>query len=264
MTSRNFEAALAIVLAEEGGYVDHPADPGGATKMGVTQATLSAWRGYGVSKAEVKSLTRTEAAAIYRARYWDAVRGDELPAGLDLALFDCAVNSGPSRSVKLFQRALGLPEDGVIGPATLAAAQAGHPAMLIPAILSERRQFLARLRGWSVFGRGWTRRLDRIEAEAMRLARKPPAAQAASVQAPATFPPQPRKETTMQDIKPYLTSKTLWANLIGLGAILLSLFGFQTAGIDANALADAVLQAIAAISFVFSSVFRVVATKRLG
>src|SRR3954447_9587673 len=95
-----FANCLAFVLEEEGGYSDMPGDPGGATNMGITRATLADWRGAPVSKDDVLSLERDEAAAIYRRRYWDAIRGDELPAGLDLALFDDAVNSGPRMAVR--------------------------------------------------------------------------------------------------------------------------------------------------------------------
>ena len=98
MTAANFDRALTAVLRHEGGYVDHPSDPGGATNLGVTRATLAQWRGRAVSKAEVKALTRAEAAKIYRALYWDEIAGDALPAGLDFAVFDYCVNSGPGRA----------------------------------------------------------------------------------------------------------------------------------------------------------------------
>lgn len=88
MAAANFERALALVLQHEGGFSDHPSDPGGATMMGITQATLGAWRGQPVTRADIRALSREEARAIYRIRYWNAVAGDELPAGLDLAAFD--------------------------------------------------------------------------------------------------------------------------------------------------------------------------------
>ncbi len=103
MAAANFERALSLVLKHEGGFADHPADPGGATMMGITQATLAEWRGRPVTKDEVRALSRVEAGAIYRARYWDAVKGDDLPSGLDLAAFDYAVNSGPARAVRTIQ-----------------------------------------------------------------------------------------------------------------------------------------------------------------
>ena len=118
--AQRFARCLDIVLAAEGGYVDNPLDAGGATNMGITRATLARWRGVvpasDLPKAEVRALTRAEAAAIYEARYWRRVAGPELPAGLDLALFDYAVNSGPVRAVKTLQTALGVVADGLVGP----------------------------------------------------------------------------------------------------------------------------------------------------
>ncbi|WP_082555208.1 glycoside hydrolase family 108 protein [Devosia sp. Root635] len=113
---RNFARALSAVLKQEGGYVDHPADPGGATNMGITHKTLARWRmvspWWKLPKSAVMELQRPEAAKIYRANYWDAVRGDDLPSGLDLALFDFAVNSGPGRAVKMLQTIVGVTADG--------------------------------------------------------------------------------------------------------------------------------------------------------
>jgi lysozyme family protein len=156
----NFEICLAHVLSHEGGYSDHPSDPGGATNLGITRAVLEAWRGVAVTEADVKALTRAEAAAIYRKRYWDAVRGDELPAGLDLAVFDCAVNQGVSRAAHILQATVGVLQDGKIGPITLAAVHRGsvHGGILE---FQARRMvaygLLASL--FKVFGLGWARRL---------------------------------------------------------------------------------------------------------
>src|SRR4051794_6510465 len=112
MARANFDACLAFVLEEEGGYSDMPGDPGGATNMGIARATLAAWRGAPVSKDDVLSLERDEAVAIYKTLYWNAVGGDDLPPGLDLALFDDAVNSGPRQASRDLQRALGVAVDG--------------------------------------------------------------------------------------------------------------------------------------------------------
>jgi lysozyme family protein len=255
MAKETFERALEIILREEGGYADHPADPGGATMMGITQKTLADWRGRPVTKAEVRTLSRAEAGAIYRAKYWDAVRGDGLPPGLDLALFDVAVNSGPSRGVRLLQRVLGLREDGRIGPGLMRAIAGHSAAALVTALMTERRRFLERLPTWPVFGRGWAKRLQRVETEALRLTR----AAASAAKSSST-----QKEPDMDQMKPILKSKTVWANLIGLIALVLSLFGFNTTLMDPNAIAEAVLQAVAAISFVLSTAFRVIATKRIA
>ncbi len=176
MAAANFAAALDAVLRHEGGYADHPADPGGATNLGVTRATLARWRRRAVSRAEVRALSRTEASAIYRALYWNAVCGDALAAGVDLCIFDHAVNSGPSRAVRTLQKILGVTADGQMGPRTLGCAARHDPLALIHACCRARLSFLERLRTFAVFGRGWTRRVRETE----RTARAMAAASAAS------------------------------------------------------------------------------------
>ena len=166
----NFEACLAHVLQSEGGYVDHPSDPGGATNMGITIATLRTWRGRSVTKADVKALTRAEAAAIYRKNYWDAVRGDDLPRGLDLVAFDAAVNSGVSRGAKWLQSALGVPADGKVGPKTITAANAAHKDAVIDRACDLRLGFLRQLGTWKTFGKGWTRRVEDVRDTASKMA----------------------------------------------------------------------------------------------
>ena len=254
MTATNFDPALAHVLAFEGGFVNHPLDPGGATNLGITRATLARARGRPVTIAHVRALTRTEAASIYRRFYWNVVRADDLPGGLDLAAFDLAVNAGPVRAARLLQRALGVPQDGVIGPRTLAAARAAHPIEAIAALTRARLGFLHRLATWRVFGRGWGRRVAAVELSAFALAR-------ASTALP---PSSTQKGSVMTDTKSVLTSRTVWANVIGLAALALGLLGFNTGSIDANGLADAAVQIIAAASFIASTIFRVVATKQLA
>ncbi len=166
-----FAACLAEVLPHEGGYVDHPDDPGGATNLGITHATLAAWRGKPVTKQDVRNLSKAEAAAIYRARYWDAVQGDLLPPGLDLAVFDYAVNSGPGRAARSLQAVLGVTQDGAIGPATLAAVRrAPGPATIIMDLCDTRMLFLRSLPTFGTFGKGWTRRVTSIEEAALKMA----------------------------------------------------------------------------------------------
>jgi lysozyme family protein len=172
MSKYNFDSCFATVLAHEGGYVDHPADPGGATNFGITQRTYNAWRARQTSQARsVKKITRDEVEAIYRDQYWNAVRGDDLPAGIDLVVFDFAVNSGPRRAIQHLQAALGIKQDGHIGNVTIRAAQeaqlADHEARIINAITASRLAFVKRLSTWSVFGRGWSRRYKDVEAKAL-------------------------------------------------------------------------------------------------
>ena len=217
MAANSFEPSLAHVLKHEGGYVNHPADPGGATNLGITAATLARARGHPVSAADVAALTRAEAAAIYRRFFWNPARGDELPAGLDHAVFDLAVNSGPGRAARLLQRVLAVAEDGVIGPATLAAAQRAEARQTIRALQRERLAFLKRLSTWPAFGRGWQARVAAVEREALALAAEattPPVPRPTPKPTPAPSPPQ--KGLIMNDVKSILASRTVWANLVGL------------------------------------------------
>ena len=178
MAASIFPRALARVLAHEGGWSDDPADPGGATNLGVTIGTLSLWLGRPATKAEVRALTSATVAPIYRRRFWDAIQGDALPAGLDYALFDFAVNSGPKRAVIGLQRALGIADDGRLGPVTLAALQGRDVPALIGALCDGRLAFLRALSTWPRFGRGWGRRVDEVRAAALAMVAEPPSAPA--------------------------------------------------------------------------------------
>lgn len=159
----NFAAVLPLVLKHEGGYVNHPRDPGGETNKGITWRTYAAWRrSQGLPEQSVRHITNEEVRAIYKAQYWDAVRGDDLPSGLDYAVFDFAVNSGPSRAAKFLQRQIGVPQDGVIGSHTLSAI----PADALPVIRSlcdARLAWLRTLKTWGTFGRGWTARVQDVK-----------------------------------------------------------------------------------------------------
>lgn len=161
---------MAEIFAHEGGFVDHPRDPGGATNMGITIGTLRAWRQGSVSKEDVRLLSKAEARSIYRTNYWDMVRGDELRAGVDLVALDPAVNSGVRRGVQWLQRAAGVVADGRIGPITVRAANAARPAEVIKKACEIRMGFLRGLRTFGTFGRGWSRRVARVEAVALRMA----------------------------------------------------------------------------------------------
>jgi lysozyme family protein len=170
MASKNFDVGMAAVFKHEGGYVDHPADPGGATNLGITRATLSAYRGRQVSKAEVRALTKAEAKAIYKKQYWDTAGCDELPSGVDYAVFDYSVNSGPSRLIRTLQAALGVPADGVVGVRTLAVADETDARAIVNKICDRRLGFLRRLKTWSTFGRGWERRVEGVRKDALAMA----------------------------------------------------------------------------------------------
>ncbi|TCK31310.1 lysozyme family protein [Ancylobacter aquaticus] len=175
MTASSFDEALKRVLVHEGGYADHPADPGGATMKGITQRVYDGWRRrHGVPARGVRLIEPGEVAAIYRRQYWDAVRADELPAGLDFALFDAAVNSGPAQAAKWLQRTLGVVADGQVGEATLAALAGQEPAALVDGLCDRRLAMLRTLRTFPTFGAGWTRRVAEVRAAATRMARDTP------------------------------------------------------------------------------------------
>ena len=175
---QNFDDCLALVLRAEGGFCDHAADPGGATSMGITRATLAGVRGHAVSKADVRALTRDEAASIYRALYWKAVRGDELPCGVDAVVFDHAVNSGPKAAIRTLQGALGFKQDGVLSRRCVDAAQGADHGALVRSLCQARMMFLKRLSTWLVFRHGWTARMEALEQAALAMCVAAPRPQA--------------------------------------------------------------------------------------
>lgn len=167
----NFNACLAKLLAHEGGFTADQRDRGnllpdgrpGSTNLGVTQATWEAFLGKKVSAADMKALTPSSVGYLYRARYWDAVKGDDLPAGVDYSVFDAAVNSGPKQSAKWLQRAANVSDDGSIGPATLAAVNAMPAHLLIRNFNEQRLNFMKGLPSFATFGTGWKHRVNEVE-----------------------------------------------------------------------------------------------------
>jgi lysozyme family protein len=180
---KNFDGALAHVLQFEGGYSDHPSDPGGATNRGITKAVLETFRGRPVTKEEVRALTRDEAAEIYRRYYWMAAACDQLPEGVDLAVFDCAVNQGVGRAARYLQQAAHVAADGDIGPKTLAAVAATKRGELLTEFMALRMQGYGLLQKlFKVFGLGWSRRLMATHAAALALLSKTPTADSTAPQ----------------------------------------------------------------------------------
>lgn len=162
----NYPQALKQVLKYEGGYVDHPKDPGGPTNKGVTQAVYDNWReSQNLSIQSVRAIADSEVAAIYKNLYWDRISGDLLPSGVDFAVFDFAVNSGVSRAAKTLQSVVGVTQDGVIGPATIQAAKT-YVAM---SITNRRLAFMQSLSIWSTFGKGWSARIADVKAQILSL-----------------------------------------------------------------------------------------------
>ena len=157
---KNFEKSLEMLLHHEGGYVWHPEDPGGETNHGVTRAVYEQWVNRQVMDGEMKALTHADVAPIYKKNYWDKLKGDDLPSGLDFAAFDWGVNSGTGRPAKVIQRYVTAAQDGAIGRQTLGLIAENNPADIIQYLYEQRQKFYERLKTFETFGRGWTRRVD--------------------------------------------------------------------------------------------------------
>ena len=173
MSSR-FDRCLKEVLKHEGGFVDHPSDPGGMTNLGVTARTWEDWVGHKPTEKEMRELTPEKVTPLYRRKYWDACRADELVSGLDLCVFDTAVNSGPGRAIKFLQDVVGVKPDGGFGPLTMAAVKAHcitdeDTKALINAFCDKRLQFWQGLTTFATFGKGWTRRGKEVREAALSM-----------------------------------------------------------------------------------------------
>lgn len=189
---RNFQRALKLVLKHEGGFSNHKDDPGGATNKGITLATFRRFVKPGGTIADLKAITDDQVAVVYRRQYWDAVLGAELPDGVDYAVFDFAVNSGPARAAKYLQAVVGVAQDGKIGPATLKATRAMMHATVIHNLCDRRMAFLKALPTWKTFGKGWTSRVADVRSDALKMASGKPADAPKPVPAPSATPkPQP-------------------------------------------------------------------------
>ena len=167
---KNFKRALKQVLVHEGGWADHPKDPGGATMKGVTLMTFRRHFGKEQSKTALRNITDQQLEEVYRSGYWDKCLCDQLPAGIDYAVFDAAVNSGPGRSVKWLQAAVGAKQDGGIGPKTLTKVAEHNPVEIADKICDRRLAFLHSLDNWSTFGKGWGRRVEGVRTVAIDMA----------------------------------------------------------------------------------------------
>lgn len=176
MASDKFVRAHRVTSKWEGGYVNHPSDPGGATNFGVTQATYDAYRRrMGLPTQHVRNITQDEVHDIYVIGYWNKIRGDDLPAGVDLAVYDFAVNSGPHRAARYLQRVVGVGQDGKIGPKTIAASKTISPRRIVARLMDDRLTFLRGLPTWGTFGRGWGNRVADVRAKALAMTEAPKA-----------------------------------------------------------------------------------------
>lgn len=171
MAKENWDKCFEMVLKHEGGYVNHPKDPGGRTNLGVTQRAWEEYVGRSVDEAEMRSLTPEKVKPFYKSRYWDRIKGDDLPSGVDYAAYDLAVNSGVSRAAKYLQSIAGVPSDGIIGPKSLAAIKDCPADEMVDAMCDMRLEFLKKLPTWDTFGKGWGRRVAEVEEKATEMAK---------------------------------------------------------------------------------------------
>jgi lysozyme family protein len=168
--NENWETAFEMVLKHEGGFVNNPKDPGGMTNLGVTKKVWEEFVGREVDEAEMRALTPDAVKPLYKKNYWDKIRGDYLPSGVDYAAYDLAVNSGTGRAAKYLQQIAGVPADGLIGPQSIEAIKACPAEEVVDALCDMRLDFLKRLPTWSTFGKGWERRVVEVKQKASTMA----------------------------------------------------------------------------------------------
>ena len=165
----NFDKCLALVLQSEGGFVDNKNDPGGMTNLGVTKAVWEEWTRHEVDEKAMRALTPTDVAPLYRAKYWMACYAPQLKTGLDYVLFDCAVNIGPGRAVKLLQEAIQCVPDGTIGPRTMQLLDQKDVKDVIEAFSKRKTEFYEGLNTFPIFGKGWLKRIDDVKLNAYKM-----------------------------------------------------------------------------------------------
>jgi lysozyme family protein len=181
----NKEKVFAFTYKEEGGYGNDPNDPGGATNLGIIQVEYNKYRtAKGLPEQSVKHITRAEADEIYTKSYWNKIDGDDVPAGIDLVIYDYGVNSGPGRAIEYAQRVLNVGVDGILGPITLAALKAVEPRKFIHDFDDDRLSFLQRLKTYIYFGKGWSARVKRCTNAALAMVGEAPK----HIQPPVTEP----------------------------------------------------------------------------
>ena len=174
---QNWDFAYTKLIGHEGGFTDDERDPGnalpdgrkGCTNLGVTQRAWEEYVGRQVTHDEMRALTPASVKPFYKDRYWDKIKGDDLPHGVDYAVFDTCVNSGPKRAVTLLQECVDANPDGSIGPMTLSAVRSQHSELVIKDYTKRRLAFMQSLPAWATFGKGWERRVKEVEEMALKL-----------------------------------------------------------------------------------------------
>jgi lysozyme family protein len=166
----NFKECLDLVLKSEGGFVNHPSDPGGMTNLGVTKRVWEEYTGHEADEKTMRGLTPEKVAPLYEQRYWRPTYCEVLPRGLDLLVFSMGVNGGPGRAVKLLQSAIGCVPDGVVGSTTMGLIKQSNVADLIAKYSDTRRSYYKSLNK-PVFEKGWLNRVDHEEAQALNMAK---------------------------------------------------------------------------------------------
>lgn len=211
MAAQNFKECLRRLLIHEGGYSNHPSDPGGPTNFGITLADYRKYLDPKGTASDVKAMRIEDAKTIYKRRYWDPEHCDELEPGVEACIFDYGVNSGIGRSGKVLRRLVGLPDNtSAVTPEVVAAANRRDPAVLAAAICDERLRFLQALKTWPVFGNGWGRRVAEIKTFALALAH-------GTVASPHTPDPIPGKGT--HPLPPKVGTKVGPAAAVGTGGL---------------------------------------------
>lgn len=253
MAAADYDECLRRLLVHEGGYTNDAADPGGPTNWGVTIYDARKYWKPNATAADVKAMPKLVAQQIYRAKYWDALNCDALPAGVDDSVFDYGVNSGIARAGKVLRSVVGLPtSDWHVTAEVLAAVAKRDAKQVVIAINTERLAFLRSLKTWPTFGKGWSARVAEVHNFSLSLVASPIAA---SVPAPVRPPASP-SSTRAKAIHPEpKTAKTVaggggaaaavgisgWSHWIGahpVGALLI--------GVSIAAIALVVLKIISA------------------
>ena len=240
---RNVEAILDQIAVEEGGYSNRSSDKGGPTNFGVTLTTMRKYVNPNATINDLKSLTKSQARMVFRRQYLDAVHVSELPDGVDLAMADFAVNSGPERAIKFLQEIVKVVPDGAYGAITTAAVKTWDPGTLAAAICDRRLAWLKTLKGaqgWDA-NPGWGPRVATIKALSMKLAAQPPEnviVQTKVVQQAVPVPtPSPGAEKT-GTLKTGVSLATIGGVITPLGGIIT---GIQNPWVQGSALAVVVI-----------------------